>query len=218
MPRIVERGVLLWTRKRPKPSSGREGEETRGLPWRIATVLAILATVVLIPVAYRVLWPSGGQRTHGRGARIIDEQAYDASEEETAGPGHERNATSSTGVNRSAITEEGEAASLPDPRGFFDELIQAVWDQTGTTPSGVRLGSTSQKLRETLVKGFARRPSEVEVLYLPEAGASGLCTLKVRDDQGREGIIGVRLVRLKGGETPWEVESMEVRDETRALF
>lgn len=199
------------TRKQLRPSSDREDQENRGLPWRIATALAILASLVLIPVAYKILWPADEQRNRGRGsARVIDERAYDASEEETAGPGHERNATPSTGVNRSAITEEGEVASLPDPRGFFDELIQSVWDQTGTTPSGVRLGSTSQKLRETLVKGFARRPSEVDILYLPDAGVSGLCTLKVKDDQGREGVIGVRLIRLKGIDTPWEVESMVV--------
>jgi hypothetical protein len=211
MPRIVERGVLLWTKKRPERSSGPGDQESRGLPWRIATGLAILATAVLIPVAYLVLWPSGAYRTQGRGnARIADEEVFDASEEEAAGQDREKITFLSAGIDRSPMTEENGLASLPDPREFFEELLRSVWDQTGSTPAGVRLGSTSLRLREALLKAFVRRPTEVEVLYMPPAGASGLCTLKVKDDQGHEGVIGIRLIRLKGEETPWEVESMVV--------
>jgi len=238
MPKVLERGVLLWTPKRserssteqeprrssteeeprrsstkaPKRSSTEQEPEARGLPFRAAAVLAILASAVMIYVAYKALWPGG---TQARRYNLYEEEQYDLSEEEmVSGPARERKAASVPATVKSSPTEERKPTSLPDPQEFFGELIQAIWDQTDSTPTGVTLGSSSRLLRAALAKAFGRRPTHIELINLPLPGTTGLCTLKVSDDQGRIAHIGVRLIRLKGSETPWEVESLVVMDST----
>jgi hypothetical protein len=217
--RILERGLLWWTRnwarkwtrKRPGPDkdrhsrSGPETDETREFSWRLATLLVILASAIMIPVAVLVLRPAPGR---AQGGKAVAEQLWQG-DEEVSNPAarvREKRSTQETSI----LARENEAP-VPDPREFFSSLIMNVCGQTAEAPPGVKIDPASLlKIRETLLGAFPNAPDEVEVLYMSDVGSSGLFTLKVTDDQGREGIIGVRLIRLKRKDTPWEVESFMV--------
>jgi len=101
--------VLTWAQKVAEPLPREEEPERGGIPWRIATALVILASAVLIPVAYQVLWPADAHPARRRAVLVPEEQVFDDSEEEAAvaaGAGRETTAGPSMGTNRSTETEE----------------------------------------------------------------------------------------------------------------
>ncbi len=213
MARILKRALLSWKRTRKPPAPGKdrhsrsdpETEETREFTWQFASILIILATAIMIPVGVMVLRPAPG-RAHGGKSVVEEAWQEDESGSAPAARVREKRSTQETSI----LAQENEAP-VPDPKEFFSSLIMNVCGQRAEAPPGVKIDPASLlKIRETLLGAFPNAPDEVEVLYMSDAGSSGLFTLKVTDDQGREGIIGVRLIRLKRKDTPWEVESFMV--------
>jgi hypothetical protein len=105
--------------------------------------------------------------------------------------------------------------SLPDPREFLGDALRSIWDQSGSEPSGVSYGVDPARMRESLLLASPDRPDEVEVVSMPHPGTSGLFTLRMTSHEGREGLLGMRLVRNPEGGTPWELESVVVLQPAR---
>jgi hypothetical protein len=206
-----KRGIPLWGPKRPSKPETEDPQDSRR---RLAAGLSIAAAAVTVLVALVVFWPSPASSARkglgafeGQKVEIEDDEAPSSAPYRPSPP----RAVSRREVVRPSPVGQDPSAPLPDPQEFFSELVQLVWNQTGSPPKGVRIATPAlSKMRELLLAAFPQPPTDVEVLYQPPEGSMGLFTLKITDEQGREGIFGVRLVPLPGGEAPWELESFVV--------
>ena len=185
------------------------GNEERELSWRqLAAYLGLMLTLPVVPIALVVLWPAPVHPAHAAERSEI-KASTDSRETNVAtgkgdpagGPGTDSGEEEVQGDSRS---------SLPDPRQFLGDALRSIWEQSGEAPTGVRWGVDAASARESLLLASPGRPSDVEVVSMPHPGTSGLFTLRLNSDGGRDGILGVRLVRTSDKKTPWELESVVV--------
>jgi hypothetical protein len=97
----------------------------------------------------------------------------------------------------------------PPPIGLLGLALSALW-KGGEIPAGLSMTKDRKKMENALRKVCRSAPRSVEVLHAPEEGNSGLFTLKVIDEDGREGVLGVRLLHRDGDASSWELRNVIV--------
>jgi hypothetical protein len=122
-------------------------------------------------------------------------------------------------LQQRAEPAQPEPAAHPVEEELSDEYLtralQDLWSGQGEDLMEIRVGRDRGSMQRQLLAALPRRPEAVQTVHSPARERSGLYTLQVTEADGRQAMIGLRLLRHLREKPGWEVESLVVLSPVR---